>query len=139
MLILPQLSTGVLLPPPQLPANHASFLGETSLRDNFIPITNTTTANTSVHRAKSPSHAPSSVTATTARHYSPNTSPIHCQETSTDVAETENEPSEGYHSMETSEKEREREGRQRTEGRQNALLQVSEAHLAILPDEDGDT
>ena len=41
--------------------------------------------------------------------------------------------------METSEKEREREGRQRTEGRQNALLQVSEAHLAILPDEDGDT
>ena len=32
------------------------------------------------------------------------------------------------------------EGTEKGEGkRQNALLQVSEAHLAILPDEDGDT
>lgn len=139
MLILPQLPTGVLLSPPQLPANHANFQGEISQRDNFIPITNTSTAVSSVHHAKSPSHGSPSVSVSTAGHYSPNTSPIHCQETSTDVAETENEPSEGYHSMETSEKEREQEGRQRTEGRQNALLQVSEAHLAILPDEDGDT
>ena len=139
MLILPQLPTGVLLSPPHLPANHANFHGEISQRDNYIPITNTSTVASSVHHAKSPSHGPSSVTVSTAGHYSPNTSPIHCQETSSDVVETENEPSEGYHSMETREKEREREGRQRTEGRQNALLQVSEAHLAILPDEDGDT
>ena len=28
---------------------------------------------------------------------------------------------------------------EKKEGKQSALLQVSEAHLAILPDEDGDT
>ena len=60
------------------------------------------------------------------------------------------ESSEGYHSLEQAEghhgKEPERgtqPGGERNvgmnDGRQNALLQVSEAHLAILPDEDGDT
>ena len=34
---------------------------------------------------------------------------------------------------------KEGEGQVTTDNRQNALLQVSEAHLAILPDEDGDT
>lgn len=45
--------------------------------------------------------------------------------------DSELEPSEGYHSMEWSKGEK--------PGPHSALLQVSEAHLAILPDEDGDT
>ena len=79
--------------------------------------------------------------------YSPRASPIHNGDTATEVVDVEHEPSEGYHSMDTTEKEREGEskrrregeGQRRREGPQNALLQVSEAHLAILPDEDGDT
>ena len=45
--------------------------------------------------------------------------------------DSEQEPSEGYHSMELSKGEK--------PGPHSALLRVSEAHLAILPDEDGDT
>lgn len=45
--------------------------------------------------------------------------------------DSEQEPSEGYHSMEWSKGEQ--------PGPHSALLRVSEAHLAILPDEDGDT
>ena len=46
----------------------------------------------------------------------------------------EHEPSEGYHSMEWA-----KGGGGDKPGPHSALLQVSEAHLAILPDEDGDT
>ena len=64
--------------------------------------------------------------------------------------DVDKESSEGYHSLERmegqhggAERERRTESGERNvginDGRQNALLQVSEAHLAILPDEDGDT
>lgn len=89
----------------------------------------------------------SSIVSPASGHYSPIASPVRNGDTTTEIVDVEHEPSEGYHSMDITEKEREKErerrqegeGQRRREGRQNALLQVSEAHLAILPDEDGDT
>ena len=51
--------------------------------------------------------------------------------------DSEREPSEGYHSADTGGEKKEKD--KEKPGAQNALLQVSEAHLAILGDEDGDT
>ena len=52
--------------------------------------------------------------------------------------DSERETSEGFRSVPTEDggTDKDKEGQS---GAQKALLQVSEAHLAILPDEDGDT
>ncbi len=53
------------------------------------------------------------------------------------VVDSERDPSEGYHSAELEGVASEEDKKEKKP--QSALLQVSEAHLAILPDEDGDT
>lgn len=75
-------------------------------------------------------------------HYSPHTSPPTIEVTEGPTVEITT----GDHIREdpspktsTTSSNTEKEGEVNEVNRQNALLQVSEAHLAILPDEDGDT
>ena len=99
------------------------------------------------HSPRSGRHreSPSSSSSLSGR-YSPHASPIHNSPIDTsrqngvnDREERERESSVVPPSVDTR-RDRESENKKReTEGKQNALLQVSEAHLAILPDEDGDT
>ena len=110
------------------------------------------------HRPSSPTLA-NRVSPHPSMHYSPKPSPAksrsplppsNSSSSGSEKEDLDKELSEGYHSLEQAEghqggaeRERGTESGERNvginDGRQNALLQVSEAHLAILPDEDGDT
>ena len=77
-------------------------------------------------------------------HASPTTSPsihLRTEDNREGSSHCTTPPQEVGHSplQRNGEPERREEGEKRSDDRQNALLRVSEAHLAILPDEDGDT
>lgn len=129
MLILPQ----VYFPhPPQVPAMTASFKGGPDDHPDSTPnlkTTNTAAILPSSSSSLNQSKTISSSVASQPQHFNR----LYAE----DSAMKEPEPLVAATSESTTEEERTRENER--EGRQNALLQVSEAHLAILPDEDGDT
>ena len=130
---------------PDSRSTHVSSSNESS-----SPVTYLHSVDSGLPRSHSPRsgrhrESPSSSSSLSGR-YSPRASPIHSSPIDTsrqngvgDQEERERESLVAPPSVDTG-RNRESENKKReTEGKQNALLQVSEAHLAILPDEDGDT
>ncbi len=102
-------------------------------------VNNSSSSNSPVRSVTSPSntsHSPYSVISNSAHK---TVSPDRENENSNsdkDTSEGHSQPFARNGDLSEKKGENEEEG---TDQRQNALLQVSEAHLAILPDEDGDT
>ena len=130
----------------QVMASMRKFHGEVAEPDRSS-VNYSSTIQTEPHgnKSHSPSPSPTSSPIPSSSHYSPHASPkkdtpVNRQRVDNgDKEDIENGPSLGYHSMNAGQGEGNKSEDRGSDQRQNALLQVSEAHLAILPDEDGDT
>ena len=128
----------------QVMASMRKFHGEVAEPDRTsVNYSSTIQTEPHVNKSHSPSPTPSPIPSSS--HYSPHASPkkdtpVNRQRVDNgDKEDIENEPSLGYHSMNAGQGQGNKSEERGSDQRQNALLQVSEAHLAILPDEDGDT